>query len=133
MLIVSDHDVLGAAAVLGRVLDSEDWAEYASEFGICFSDFAALGLQADAPDRLVWETCQAAGAVLLTGNRAGGSGSLDETIRELSGEASLPVVTLGDPTRVIFDRVYAQRCAERLLNVADTLEGLLGTGRLFIP
>jgi hypothetical protein len=90
-------------------------------------------LSRGAPDRLVWQTCQAAGAVLITGNRAGGPDSLDQVIRELSDETSLPVLTLADPRRVVRDAGYADQAARRLLDFLDRIESLRGTGRLFLP
>jgi hypothetical protein len=73
------------------------------------------------------------GALLITGNRASGEGSLDHTIAEQAGPASLPVLTIGDPRRVIRDPVYARACALSLLDFVERIETLRGTGRLFIP
>lgn len=81
----------------------------------------------------MWQACQNAGAVLITGNRAGGSHSLDATIDELCNETSLPVVTISKSQRVMTDRRYAEACVLRLLNYADSFDNLVGTGRLFVP
>ena len=96
-------------------------------------EFADVRLARDASDRTVWETCQAVGAVLITGNRASGTESLEQTIRDHAGPDSLPVVTISDPQRVVRDRVYARECAVSLLDLLDRLETLRGTRRLFIP
>ena len=84
-------------------------------------------------DVAVWQRSQAVGALLITGNRASGEGSLDQTIAEQAGPASLPVLTVGDPRRVIRDLVYARECALSLLDFVERIETLRGTGRLFIP
>ena len=81
----------------------------------------------------MWQACQNAGAVLITGNRAGGSHSLDATIDELCNETSLPVGTISKSQRVMTDRRYAEACVLRLLNYADSFDNLVGTGRLFVP
>jgi hypothetical protein len=57
MLVVADNDVIGAVGRLRRVLESDEWAEYVSDLAVRFSTFDELGL-AQAPDRLVWQTCQ---------------------------------------------------------------------------
>jgi hypothetical protein len=73
------------------------------------------------------------GAVLITGNRASGDASLEHMIREHAVADSLPVVTIGDPQRVIRDPAYARECAISLLDALDRIEMLRGTGRLFTP
>jgi len=77
MLILADNDVGGAVAALRYVLESPVWAELAASLNVRFVDFEDLGLARDAPDRLVWETNQAANALLITANRAGGADSLE--------------------------------------------------------
>ena len=79
------------------------------------------------------QTCQEMGAVLITGNRTSGDDSLEQMIRDHAGADSLPVVTIGDPQRLVRDRAYASECAIRLLDLLERVETLRGTGRLFIP
>jgi hypothetical protein len=81
----------------------------------------------------VWHRCQEVGAVLITGNRASGTESLEQTIQDDTAADSLPVVTIGDPQRVVRDSVYTRACAMSLLDLLERLETLRGTGRLFIP
>jgi len=133
MFVLGDNDGGGAVTVLRRILESAENAASLELVDITFTEFEALGLPRDAPDRLVWRTCPAAGAVLITGNRAGGPDSLDRVIRELSDETSLPVLTLADPRRVVRDTAYADAAARRLLDFLDRIESLRGTGRLFLP
>jgi hypothetical protein len=71
--------------------------------------------------------------VLITGNRTSGDDSLKQTIRDHIGPDSLPVVTIGDPQRLVRDRAYASVGAMRLLDLLECIETLHGTGRLFIP
>jgi hypothetical protein len=133
MLVLADNDVGGAFAVLRRILESAEHTVSIEILGVAFTDFESLGLPRDAADRTVWQACQAAGAVLITGNRSGGRNSLDRVIHELSDEASLPVLTIADPRRVTRDAAYANANALRLLDFLERLDSLRGTGRLFIP
>jgi len=133
MLMLADNDVGGAVAALRRILESEEWAEFSAMLALRFVEFIDVGLTRDASDRVVWQTCQEVGAVLITGNRTSGDGSLEQTIRDRAGTDSLPVVTVGDPQRLIRDRMYASECAMRLLDLLERIETLRGTGRLFIP
>ena len=98
-----------------------------------FIELQDVELPADAPDVAVWQRSQEVGALLITGNRSSGEGSLDQTIAEQGSPESLPVLTIGDPRRVIRDPVYARECALSLLDFVDRIETLRGTGRLFIP
>ena len=133
MLILADNDVGGAVTALQRVLESEEWAEFSAALVLRFVEFEDLSLARDASDRVVWQTCQEMGAVLITGNRASGDDSLEQMIRDHAGADSLPVVTIGDPQRLVRDRAYASECAIRLLDLLERIETLRGTGRLFIP
>jgi hypothetical protein len=74
-----------------------------------------------------------ANAILITANRAGDVGSLDEAIRQLSDPTSLPVITIGNPQRVLRDKSYAEAAALRFLQYMEVVESLLGSGRLYIP
>ena len=103
MLILADNDVGGAVAAMRRILESEEWAEFSAMLALRFVEFIDVGLTRDASDRVVWQTCQEVGAVLMTGNRTSGDGSLEQTVRDRAGTDSLPVVTIGDPQRLIRD------------------------------
>ena len=71
MLLTSDNDVVGAVLVIRRILESADYAAWLEILNDAFTDFESLGLARDASDRVVWQTCQAADVVLITGNRSG--------------------------------------------------------------
>jgi hypothetical protein len=133
MLVLADNDVGGVFAVLRHILESAENSPWLEVLGIVFTDFEALGLPCDASDRRVWQACQTAEAVLVTGNRSGGPDSLDRVIHELSDDASLPVLTIADPQRVTRDAAYANLAALRMLDFLERIESLRGVGRLFIP
>jgi hypothetical protein len=133
MLVLADNDVGGVFAVLRHILQSAENSAWLEVLGITFTDFEALGLPRDASDRQVWQACQAAEAVFITGNRSGGPDSLDHVIHEHSVETSLPVLTIGDPQRVTRDGAYANLAALRMLDFLERIESLRGVGRLFIP
>lgn len=133
MRIVADNDVIGAVAALQRRLESDEWAEFSAALQLEFVDFAALGLSRDASDRTVWQACQNSDVLLVTGNRTGGSESLDAVIRGFADADSLPVVTIADPRRVLRDAEYAERCVISLLDYMERIDSLRGTGRLFLP
>jgi hypothetical protein len=101
--------------------------------GFTTETFATLGLLENAPDVMVWETCQSHQVVLVTGNRNDdGPDSLEATIRRLNQADSLPVITISKPQEVAH-RSYAERAAERLLDYLMELDKYRGAGRLYIP
>ena len=133
MRILTDNDVVGAVRVLRRILASPEWMGLTTALALEFVELQDVELPADAPDVAVWQRSQEVGALLITGNRSSGEGSLDQTIAAQGSPESLPVLTIGDPRRVIRDPVYARECALSLLDFVDRIETLRGTGRLFIP
>lgn len=133
MLVLPDNDVTGIVAVLRWILEADEWREYSQAIGLRFTSFGSLSLSRDATDRQVWDKCQSLGVVLITANRAGGIGSLDEVIQECGRQTSLPVITLSDPQRIQTDGEYASRAAMQLLDYVERIDSLLGAGRLFIP
>ncbi len=133
MLIRADNDVGGAVAALRHALDSPDWADLTAVLNLRFLEFEDPGLARDASDQSVWEACQAAGAMLITANRAGGKTSLEATIQDLSDAASLPLITIADPQRLLRDATYRESAVFSLLDYLERRESLRGAGRLFIP
>ena len=133
MLLLTDNDMIGAVRVLRRILESPEWVDLTATLELQFIALKDVELPIDAPDGAVWQRSQDIGALLITGNRASGEGSLDQTIAERARPESLPVLTIGDPRRVIRDAVYARECAISLLDFVERIETLRGTGRLFIP
>jgi hypothetical protein len=98
MLILADNEVGGAVAAMRCILESEEWVAFSATLALRFVEFADVGLARDASDRVVWHTCQAVGTVLITGNRASGDNSLEQTIQDHAGAVSLPVVTMATPS-----------------------------------
>jgi Tfp pilus assembly pilus retraction ATPase PilT len=132
--IMADNNVQGQLKAIIRFLRSETWQEFWEGAAITVVSFTGLGLDRDAPDLAVWQACQARGVVLFTGNRnQQGPDSLEETIRTLNQAESLPVITLGDPIRFVYDRDYAERAALRLLDYLLDLDQHRGAGRLYVP
>jgi hypothetical protein len=128
--ILVDHDIEGQALTLWGTLAAEDWLTL---LPLQLVTFAQIGLPVHSSDRLVWQTAQARGMVLLTHNRnMRDSDSLEQTIREENIPTALPVVTIGRIDR-IRERAYRERCALRLIEIGLDIETYLGFGRIFIP
>ena len=132
--IMADHNVEGHLQVLLTIWSSSAWGDVWREIGCDLESFERLGIAPDTSDTDLWEVCQAHEIVLLTGNRnAEGADSLEAAIASLGTARSLPVVTVGDPDRLLRDRDYAQRVAAQVLEYLLDLENLRGTGRLYVP
>jgi hypothetical protein len=96
--------------------------------------FQTLGLTPDTADLVVWQTSQKNDIVLFTANRNDeGPESLEAVIRRNNELSSLPVITLSNPKRLPRDRRYANRVAQRLLDILKNLNNYRGTGRLYVP
>jgi hypothetical protein len=119
MLILADNDVGGAITALRRVLESEAWIECTVTLDLRFVTFEDVGLARDASDRTVWSRCQEVGAVLITGHRASGTESLEQTIHDHTEADSFPVVTIGDPQRVVRNPEYTRAYAIGLLDLQE--------------
>jgi hypothetical protein len=67
-------------------------------------------------DETVWLFCQRANHILLTANRTTSDGdvSLEKVMQRLATDTSLPVLTIGDPDRVLKDGEDCEDCAEAL-------------------
>lgn len=71
---------------------------------------------------------------MITANRsADASDSLEATIRDQAHAASLPVLTISDPDRIMTDRNYAERAAAQVLDYLLDIDKLRGVGRLYVP
>lgn len=133
MRIVPDNDVIGAVSLIRRILSTPRWSPFSEALDLEFIEFAELGLRHDAPDREVWLACRNADVLLLTGNRSGGAGSLDEVIQEMGDLTSLPVVTIANVQDLLNDRHIAEDAVAGLLDYIERIDSLRGSGRLFIP
>lgn len=58
--------------------------------------------------------------------------SIELTVRRLVTDRSLPVLTFGDMERILADRKYCERCAERLAEIVIDLKDYRGVTRLYL-
>ena len=120
--------------MLLRLLTAAEWGEVWQELAVGIESFVHLGIPVDSSDAEVWQICQTQQIILITGNRnRGGPEALEAIIARYNTPTSLPVLTIGDPRRVLSSRVYAERVATRLLEYLFDLENFLGSGRLYLP
>jgi hypothetical protein len=132
--ILADINIEGILELLGRIWISDAWSDLWTALGISIEFFSSVGLPGDAPDSVIWRTCQEQELVLVTANRnADTPDSLEMVIRAENQPDSLPVFTLADPRRVQRDRAYAERTAERILDYLMRIDELRGSGRLYAP
>lgn len=132
--IMADHDIEGQMQVLLRLLNSPAWRELWRELAIQVESFTSLGIPTNTPDAELWQLCQAQEIVLITGNRnEEDATSLEVTIQSANTPESLPVLTVGEPQRILSSRTYAESVVERLVEYLIDVENLRGTGRLYLP
>lgn len=131
MKFLVDHNLGGHADLLLGNIASQGWLEFIE---IRFITFKEINLSIDSNDRTVWQFAQSNQMILLTANRSmKGENSLEQVLREENTPDSFPVVTIGDANRFLTDRVYRNRCADRILEILLDLENWMGVGRLFMP
>ncbi len=131
MNFLIDHNLGGHAEILLGNIASQGWLELLS---IRFFTFKEMNLLIDSSDRIVWRLAQANQMILLTANRSmKGKDSLEQVVREENTLDSFPVITIGDADRLLSDRVYRNRCVDRILEIVLDIETWMGVGRLFIP
>ena len=131
MNFLVDHNLGGHAEILLGNLASQGWLELLS---IRFLTFKEMNLSIHSNDRSVWRLAQANQMILLTANRSmKGEDSLEQVIREENKADSLPVITIGDADRFLTDRVYRNRCIDRIIEILLDIEIWMGVGRLFVP
>ena len=105
-----------------------------NDLGLVVEVFPTLGLAYNAPDAVIWRTCQREELVLITGNRnKRGPDSLEAVIQNENQPDSLPVVTIADSNRILQDRPYAHLVAERLLEKLVAIDEFRRTGRIYVP
>ncbi|MGH7140914.1 MAG: DUF5615 family PIN-like protein [Pirellulales bacterium] len=132
--ILADVNIQGHVDFLIDLLTSEAWIEFWQALGIGYATFADVGLDAGAPDDLIWQICQDQELVLITSNRNECSpDSLEATIRTRTTPETLPVLTLADAERFRNDRAYAERVVASVLEKLLEIDSFRGTGRLYVP
>jgi hypothetical protein len=134
LILLADANINGHVRRLAKRMQGEPWADFWSHLQLSYASFADVGLDAADTDAVVWQTCQDKRLLLITGNRNDdGPDSLQNTIRARSGPHCLPVFTIANADRVLVDGDYAAEVIWRLYEYLFDLDGLLGTGRLYIP
>ncbi len=132
--IMADHNVEGHLQALVNIWLSPEWGGVWSDLSCEIESFERLGIPHNTPDTELWELCQQYNIVLITGNRnAESHDSLEVAINKLGTSSSLPVVTIGDPNRLMRDRDYAEHVAGQLVQYLLDIDNLRGTGRLYVP
>jgi hypothetical protein len=132
--IMADHNVEGQFQVLLGIWTSAEWYDIWESLSCETQSFHRLGIPYNTSDSELWRLCQQHEIVLITGNRnANDTDSLEATIREQADAASLPVLTIADPDRIMTSRDYAERVAAQVLDYLMELEKLRGAGRLYVP
>jgi hypothetical protein len=132
--ILADVNCGRHVRVLLRLFGQKERIELWNHLSLVVSSIAELGLQPEAPDIDVWLKCQEQQLILLTGNRnAEGADSLEVTRRTLSKPNSLPVFTIADPDRIMEDRAYAERTADKFLQYLFDIENYRDASRVYIP
>lgn len=131
MNFLIDHNLGGHVEILLGGIASQGWLEL---LPIRFITFKEMDLAIDSSDRVVWRIAQESQMILLTANRSmKGEDSLEQVLREENTVDSFPVITIGDADRFLVDRVYRNRCVDRILEVLIDIENWMGVGRLFVP
>lgn len=132
--LLADINSVKQVVVLRTILEQESRRELWQHLNLVTPSFAEVGLIPRSPDIDVWRICQVEELILITANRnEEGPDSLEATIRIEGTPQSLPVFTLADANRVLNERSYAERVADRLLEYLYDIEQLRGVGRLYLP
>ena len=132
--ILADHNVIGQVAYLVQMMQSEPWAEFWNELGLCLLRFDDLGLAPTASDVEIWQRCQADELILITDNRNDDSPeSLSAAIHNLNTPTSLPVFTIADLNKFGSSREYEERVVVALYDYLLRIDEVRGTGRLYLP
>ena len=130
--VLSDHNCIGQARELFRMLGR---LKYDALIETKLVLFTAVQLDDAADDETVWQLCQEQRFLLLTSNRrtVDGDLSLEAVVRRNYAPDILPVLTIGDPDRVLHDSDYCKQCAERLAEIIFDLDDYVGVMRLYLP
>jgi hypothetical protein len=132
--LLADNDAIGYVEAIVQEMQSPQWVDFWTTLGVKLLYFRDVELKPDSSDRDIWQTCQSEQLLLITNNRnQDGPDSLEATIRELSCPDSLPVFTISDLNMFRTDRAYVGRVAEKLYEYLIEIDGLRGTGRLYLP
>ncbi|MEC4895150.1 MAG: ACP S-malonyltransferase [Oscillatoria sp. PMC 1051.18] len=131
MIFLIDYNLQGHSLILFGAIASQGWLDLVP---IQFVTFTQIELPTDNNDRVVWRLAQENQMILITANRSmKGKDSLEQVIREENTVTSLPVITIGNPDRILNDLEYREKCVERLIEIVLDLDEYRGLRRIFIP
>jgi hypothetical protein len=134
MILLADANIQGHVDRLITRMQREPFHDFWLYLQLSYVSFADVGLDPADSDAVIWSRCQEKQLCLITNNRnADGPDSLQSTILTCNTPQGLPVFTIGDADRTLTDREYAERVIWALVDYLLRLDGLLGTGRLFLP
>lgn len=134
IVLLSDANINGHVARLEARMRAEPWIGFWNGLHVSCVSFAQVDLDPEDSDLVVWQRCQDKRLLLITGNRNDdGPDSLENTIRTRTTPQSLPVFTIGDVDRILTDGEYAAEVVWSLFEYLFDLDGLLWTGRLYLP
>ena len=134
MMLLADANIQGHVDRLVQRMQGEPWIDFWNFLQITCVSFADVGLDPAELDSVIWKRCQEKGLFLVTNNRNDdGPDSLESTIRSFGTPQSLPVFTIGNADRTLSDRAYSDAVIWSLVDYLLRMDGLLGTGRLFLP
>jgi hypothetical protein len=132
--ILEDNDVIGQVRVLTALLLEPSRVELWNHLALSVESFGSLGLLPTDSDVVIWKRCQVEELVLITGNRnQEGPESLGKTLATLNAPTALPVITFADAGRFMLDHAYANKAADRCLELLFDIELYRVTARLCIP
>ena len=131
MKFLIDYNLNGHALVLYGVISRSGWLDLVP---IEFITFADVELPSNSSDRVVWRFAQKNKMILLTANRSmKEKDSLEQVMREENTENSLPIITIGNPDRLLSESNYREKCVERLIEIIISIDIYMGSRRIFIP
>ena len=135
--LLPDMNFEGQFNRLLQIMKGPTWNPFWIDVLPRLETFRSLSLAREANDRLVIETCQREGLLLVTANRNNeGPDSLEAALGEL-GPDSLPVISVGNADRILGDSGFAEAAAVGLLEILQDFqarpERVLGTRRLYVP
>jgi len=130
MIVLVDYNLNNEAIIFSGSIALGRWLDIVAIELVTFAD---MGIPADSNDRIIWRFVQANRMLLLTANRnAKGEDSLERVMRAENTPTSLPIITIGDRSR-LSEYDYRESCVERLVEIVFDIRDYLGVGRLFIP
>lgn len=131
--ILADNNAEGHLQVLVQIWQ-KTWQDIWSSLNYSIVTFEDLNVSRQVSDEMLWLVCQQKQVVLITNNRnADRPDSLEAVIRSQNTAAALPVITFANGDRLLQEREYAERAAEKILEYLLELDAVRGTGRLFVP